>query len=96
MGVRLWLWRTAGCRGQRERCLAILYPLCPFVHRRPLIWRRAGQPDMLVGVVSYGPTPKCGEANLNLGAQEGEAWAWHGMACSGLSNAGAAAGAASC
>ena len=46
------------------------------VHCRPLIWRRAGQPDMLVGVVSYGPTPKCGEANLNLGGGRERQGGW--------------------
>lgn len=34
----------------------------------PLVWRRRGQPDTLVGIVSYGPAAECGAAGLNLGA----------------------------
>lgn len=35
----------------------------------PIVWRRPNQPDLLVGVTSFGPSDACGtSATLNLGA----------------------------
>lgn len=66
-------WQRTPARWQSSaRVLTAAVPPPPVPCRvpqgGPLIWKRPGRPDLLVGVVSWGPTAECGKANLNLGA----------------------------